>query len=123
MSAIASWLAGDDETAAATLKEAATMQGDSDWPRLAIQYVNGTISEDEFRQAPERTTITPFKRTSRECEVNCIIGLVKESRHDIPGAIAAYQASLATKSSGDTEYFVSKLAVQRLQKSGDPIHR
>ena len=105
------------KTAGETLKEAAAMQGDSDWPRLVIQYLNGEISEDDFRNAPQRTAVTPLKRTSRECEVNCIIGLHKESKHDTAGALAAYQACLATKSMADTEYFIAKLAVQRLQKT------
>jgi tetratricopeptide (TPR) repeat protein/transglutaminase-like putative cysteine protease len=117
LSALASKLAGDARAATDTLKEAAAMQGDSDWPRLAIQYVSGDISEDEFRHAPERTTVTPLARGSRECEVNCIVGLLKESKHDISGAMAAYQASLATKSAADTEYFFAKLALQRLQNS------
>jgi tetratricopeptide (TPR) repeat protein len=118
MSAIASRLAGDKVAEAESLKLALTMQGDSDWPRLALQYVKGEISDAEFRRAPERTTVTPLKRASRECEVNCIIGLVKESKHDLPGALAAYQASVATKSAGDVEYFIAKQAVHRLQNSG-----
>jgi hypothetical protein len=115
MAALASRLAGDNSRAADTLKLAAAMQGDGDWPRLAIEYVNGGISEDEFRHAPERTTATPLIRASRECEVNCVVGLVKESKHDLAGALAAYQASVATKSVTDQEYLISKLAVQRLR--------
>lgn len=118
MSALAARLAGDTATAAETLKEAAAMQGDGDWPRLAIQYVSGDISEEQFRQTPERTTIAQFRRNSRECEVNCLIGLVKESNHDIPGALAAYNASIATQSVVDVEFFIAKCAVQRLQSAG-----
>jgi tetratricopeptide (TPR) repeat protein/transglutaminase-like putative cysteine protease len=114
-SALASRLAGDTTTSAETLKQAAALQGDSDWPRMAIQYVKGDISEDEFRQAPERTTHTPFMRGSRECEVNCIVGLLKESNHDLPGALAAYQASVATKSVTDLEYMIARLALKRLR--------
>ncbi|HVM47218.1 MAG TPA: DUF3857 domain-containing protein [Candidatus Acidoferrum sp.] len=115
MSALASRLAGDPTTAADTLKLAATMQGDSDWPRLAIQYIKGDLSEDEFRRAPARTTTTPFMHASRECEVNCMIGLLKESRHDLPGALAAYEACLATKSVTDLEYSIARFAVRRLR--------
>lgn len=115
LSAIASRLAGDEATAAESLKLAATMQGDSDWPRLAIQFVNGEISEDEFRRAPDRTTSLPYMHASRECEVNCILGLLRESKRDIPGAIAAYKASLDTKSATDLEYLMARLALQRLQ--------
>jgi hypothetical protein len=115
MSALVSRLAGDTTTSAETLKRAATLQGDSDWPRMAIQYVKGDISEEEFRQAPERTTHTPFMRGSRECEVNCFVGLLKESKHDLPGALAAYQASVATKSVTDLEYMIARLALKRLR--------
>jgi tetratricopeptide (TPR) repeat protein len=114
-SALVSRLAGDTTTSAEMLKRAAEMQGDSDWPRMAIQYVNGDISDDEFRKAPERTTHTPFMRGSRECEVNCIVGLLKESKHDLPGALAAYQASVATKSVTDLEYMIARLALKRLR--------
>jgi tetratricopeptide (TPR) repeat protein len=115
MSALVSRLAGDTATSAETLKRAITLQGDSDWPRMAIQYVNSDISEDELRQAPERTTHTPFMRASRECEVNCIVGLLKESKRDLPGALAAYQASVATKSVTDLEYMIARLALKRLR--------
>jgi tetratricopeptide (TPR) repeat protein len=115
MSAIASRLAGDLATANETLKLAATMQGDSDWPRLAIQYISGAISEKEFLRAPERTTLTPALRASRECEVNCMVGLLKEAGHDLPGALAAYQACAATKAVNDFEYLIAQFALQRLR--------
>ena len=79
MAALTSRLAGDATQADECLKLAATMQGDSDWPRLAIQFISGRISEEEFRNAPERTTTTPMMRASRQCEVLCII------RHDKRG--------------------------------------
>jgi len=117
MSALASRLAGDTTTAADSLKLAAAMQGDSDWPRLAIQYVSGKISENEFRRAPERTTATPLMHASRECEVNCTVGLLKEANHDLPGALAAYEAAVATKSVTDLEHLIARLALQRLRNN------
>ena len=53
--------------------------------------------------------------TSRECEVNCIVALVKESKHDLPGALAAYKACLDTKSVTDLEYNIARFAMQRLR--------
>jgi tetratricopeptide (TPR) repeat protein len=120
MAALASRLAGDTAAAADDLKLAAALQGDRDWPRLAIQYIGGEISEDEFRRAPELTTTTPLMRASRQCEVNCVVGLLKESKHDMAGALAAYQASVATKSVIDLEYSIAKLALQRLRDSHSP---
>jgi tetratricopeptide (TPR) repeat protein len=115
MAALASKLAGDAQAAADDLKLAATLQGDSDWPRQAIQYIGGEISEDEFRRAPELTTVTPLMRASRQCEVNCVVGLLKESKHDLPGALAAYQAGVDTKSVTDLEYSIAKFALLRLR--------
>jgi len=115
MSALASRLAGDTTTAADSLKLAAAMQGDSDWPRLAIQYISGEISEEQFRRAPERTTATPLMHASRVCEINCTIGLLKEANHDLPGALAAYEAAVATKSVTDLEHLIARLALQRLR--------
>jgi tetratricopeptide (TPR) repeat protein/transglutaminase-like putative cysteine protease len=114
MAALASRLGGDTTGATADLKLGATLQGDSDWPRLAIQYIGGEISEEEFLRAPELTTTTPLMRASRQCEVNCVVGLLKESKQDLPGALAAYQASIDTKSVTDLEYSIAKLALQRL---------
>lgn len=114
MAALASRLAGDNTAAADSLKLAATLQGDRDWPRLAIRYIGGEISEDEFRRAPDLTTSTPLMRASRQCEVNCVVGLLKESKHDLPGALAAYQASVDTESVTDLEYSIAKFALQRL---------
>jgi len=91
------------------------MQGDSDWPRLAIQYISGEISEEQFRRAPERTTATPLMHASRVCEINCTIGLLKEANHDLPGALAAYEAAVATKSVTDLEHLIARLALQRLR--------
>jgi hypothetical protein len=56
-------------------------------------------------------------RASRQCEVNCVVGLFKESKHDLPGALAAYQASVDTKSVTDLEYSIAKFALQRLQNA------
>lgn len=117
MAVLASRLGGDTTAAADDLKLAASLKGDSDWPRLAIEYIGGEISEDEFRRAPEVTTTTPLMRASRQCEVNCVVGLLKESKHDLPGALAAYQASVDTKSVTDLEYSIAKFALQRLHNS------
>ena len=115
MAALTSRLAGDATQADECLKLAATMQGDSDWPRLAIQFISGRISEEEFRNAPERTTTTPMMRASRQCEVLCIIGMINEAKRDIPAAMAAYKACVATGAVNDNEYLMASLALRRLQ--------